>query len=76
MNSTNNAFTVNFDCVTGDIRKRSYLVECLEPAKTGRPEMSVSERTEKTLAFTKGSHMSIGTKADSDKRSAMRKARI
>lgn len=72
-----NAFTPGLCCITGEIRERSYLGQALSPAKTGRPEQSVEERTEKTLAFIHPTaHIVIGTKADSDKRASFSKARI
>ena len=74
--SQNNGFSPYFDCLKGQDRERSYLTKNLAPAKTVRTDLSVEERTEKTLAFAKGSHIQIGTKADSDKRASFSKARI
>lgn len=70
-----NAFTSGLCCITGEIRERSYLAQALEPKNYGRGG-TPAERTEKTLAFAKGSHIQIGTKADSDKRASFSKARI
>jgi len=66
-----NAFTSGLCCITGEIRERSYLAQALEPKNYGRRGTPAEP-----LAFAKGSHIQIGTKADSDKRASFSKARI
>lgn len=75
--SQNNGFSPYFDCLKGQERERSYLTKNLAPAKTGRTDLSVKERTKQTLAFfNPRSQIVIGQQADSDKRASFSKARI
>ena len=71
-----NAFTLGFCTVTGATRERSYLIEALSPKTNNDVGMSAKDRNRKVIAFTKGSHLQIGKVADSNKRAAMRMARI
>jgi len=77
--SRNNAFTPGLDCVTGEMRTRSYSVDSLMPKTYGRAGRNgtAAERTEKTISFVSPSaQIVIGSKADSDKRASFSKARI
>lgn len=71
-----NAFTLGFCTVTGARREKSYLIEAIKPKTNNDTGMSAKDRGRKVIAFTKGSHLQIGKVEDSDKRAAMRMARI